>query len=222
MTSPRKIAANRLNGCNSRGPRSKEGKVAASRNALRHGLNTISYRNSEFAREIEVRARALCEGDANPYLFHHAIRVAECDVVLCCVRRQRVEVIERCRDGRNIAYSKGDNSFALAKLRAAKTELAFTELERMGINIYDFNTVKQHLKAEGADSEHQQYPPLMPLVKERDDVEAFFEAIPDLKKLDRYERRALSARKRALRDFVGTLSWTEDEPQKKVTSRSSI
>ena len=38
--------------------------------------------------------------------------------------------------------------------------------------------------------------------QERDDNEALEEAIPDLKRLERYERRIWSAQKQALREFM--------------------
>jgi hypothetical protein len=38
--------------------------------------------------------------------------------------------------------------------------------------------------------------------EERNDHEALKEALPDLKRLDRYERRVWSAQKRAIREFM--------------------
>ena len=40
--------------------------------------------------------------------------------------------------------------------------------------------------------------------QERDEFEALEEAIPDLKRLERYERRAWSQQKRAIREFMNT------------------
>ena len=42
MTSPRKLAANRLNAARSTGPRTPAGKTQSSRNALAHGLRSVS------------------------------------------------------------------------------------------------------------------------------------------------------------------------------------
>jgi hypothetical protein len=168
MISSKGLAANRRNARKSRGPRTPEGKAAARRNALRHGITTITCRNPAFASEIEEMARALCEGDTSPCLFQHALVVAECDLVLRFLCRERVAVIERCRDN------------------------------------------PEHLMEEGAD-ERREYEPLEPPTQERDEVDAFCEAIPDLEKLERYERRAWSRQKRATRDFIGMKSW-EDNP----------
>jgi hypothetical protein len=38
--------------------------------------------------------------------------------------------------------------------------------------------------------------------EERDEIDAMCEAMPDLNRLDRYERRAWSRRKRAFRSFI--------------------
>jgi hypothetical protein len=205
MSSAKKIAANQINGRKSRGPRSKEGKAAASRNAFRHGLSTISYRNPAFAPEIEERAKALCEGETNPDLFHHALRVAEYDLILRQVRRERVALIERCRDGTVVAHSERNNGLALAKRRWLITELAFAELKRMGATFDGDVIIPEHFFKEEDDDEPRVYAPLVPPIRDRTHVEAFLEAMPDLKKLDRYERRALSARNRAMRDFLGML-----------------
>jgi hypothetical protein len=51
----------------------------------------------------------------------------------------------------------------------------------------------------------RQFEPLEPAPPDRDEVDAFCEAIPDLKKLERYEQRTLSRQNRAIRDFLGML-----------------
>ena len=48
MRSDRKSAANRRNSCKSCGPRTAAGKAIASRNALKHGLSAVVYRQPEF------------------------------------------------------------------------------------------------------------------------------------------------------------------------------
>jgi hypothetical protein len=209
MISSKRLAANRINGRKSRGPRTPEGKAAASRNSLRHGITTITYRNPAFASEIEERARALCEGDTNPHLFRHALIIAECDLVRHLIRCESVSAIERCRDRNAIALARGDNSLALAKARSRKTDLAIAELKRLGVGIDVLGVVipEHRMEEMEGDEERRQYEPLEPPTPDRDEVEAFCEAIPDLKKLERYERRAWSRQKRAVRDFYGMRSW---------------
>lgn len=210
MTSTRKLAANRTNGRKSRGPRTKEGKEAASRNALQHGLTTINYRNPAFAQQIEEMARELCEGDNSPHLFQHALIIAECEIVLGLVRRERVARIERCRNGEAFALARGDQSLEIARARVRQERLAEAELDRVGIKIEEgMAVVSEELEQ---DTELHRFPPLEPYALDRDEVEAFCEAIPDLKRLERYERRAWSRQERAIRDLIGMASWDDSLP----------
>src|SRR5262249_1346535 len=140
---------------------------------------------------------------------HYALIIAECDLILRAIRRERIILIERCRYKGETALAKGDNSLALAKIRALKTRLAFTELERMGVTLDNgLPTIPKHMEV---DKERRVYQPVDPPAEERREVEMFCEAIPGLRKLDRYERRARARRKRAIRDFVGMKSW-ENNP----------
>src|SRR5262249_31736685 len=73
----------------------------------------------------------ICGCDRNPLLSEQAIIIAENELVLRCVRLERIAVIERLRDGTAIAISKGDNSIALAKARHRESELAWEEIVRI-------------------------------------------------------------------------------------------
>jgi hypothetical protein len=201
MSSARKIAANRMNARKSCGPRTRVGKARASRNALRHGLAGFGYKNLAFFEQIEQMAKAICRGDDNPLLLEQAQLIAESEFLLRCVRAERVSVIERLRDATAIPLAKGDNSLALGKARFHESKLAYPELLKT-------RTVVEKLYAEHKDPE---YEPLSEstkstwnrtLPKERDEYDALWEAIPDLNRLLRYERRAWSRRKRAVREFI--------------------
>jgi hypothetical protein len=61
MTSDRQIAANRLNGRKSRGPRTTAGKSTDSRNALRHGLAAIGRRQPIETADLERLAKDQAE-----------------------------------------------------------------------------------------------------------------------------------------------------------------
>ena len=64
------------------GPKTAGGKVRSSRNAVRHGLTTISRHNRAFAPNIVEIAKAMCSDDQDPLLYDKALLVAECDVLL--------------------------------------------------------------------------------------------------------------------------------------------
>ena len=98
MSSEKQIEANRRNGRRSKGPRSEAGKARASRNALRHGLASISCRNPAFAPRIEGIARAICPDTSNPSLFEQALIIGETTCVLGCVCAERIARMERLLD----------------------------------------------------------------------------------------------------------------------------
>jgi hypothetical protein len=99
MSSEKQIAANRRNGRKSKGPRTAPGKARASRNALRHGLASISRHNPAVAPRIESIARAICPDTSNPSLFEQALIIGETTCVLGCVCAERIARMERLLDG---------------------------------------------------------------------------------------------------------------------------
>jgi hypothetical protein len=212
MTSPRKISANRLNGRRSRGPSTRQGKAAASRNALRHGLTTINHRNPAFAPEIENLARVLCEGDSDPQPFRYALIIAECHLLLRHLEEERVAVIRRYRDVDALTVSKRSAVLAGVKSRRRQTDAALAEFEGMGTTFEEGVTVRRgHLTREVL---QEPCNILLHSTEPRDDVDAFCAALPELARLDRYEQRTCSRLARAMRDFVGMKSW-DDNPEQK-------
>jgi hypothetical protein len=185
--------------------------MKASRNALRHGLAAASSPDPGRRTEIEQLALAFCEGDTDPELFQKALAIAECEVLLRCIRAQSVVAVERLWDGKAVALAKGDNSMALAKARSQEGTLAWEEIlkikARFGVTE---DGIPDYIEgAEDCPPEPGWRPP-PPWI--RDEVEALTEALPDLNRLERYARRAWSRRKRAFLEFLEIKSGTLDLP----------
>jgi hypothetical protein len=200
MTSPKKIAANRINGRKGRGPRTAAGKSRASRNALRHGLTTLK-RNATLLEEIKRIANLICQREQNPQLFEQALVIAENELLLRFARAERIAVIERLRDEKMVPLAKGDNRLALVKARFREARVAYPELVKVRA------LVEESFKA-GRDQEFEElkepflsaWHPKRP--EDRDEYEAMREAMRDLGRVFRYEQRAWSRRKRAVREFI--------------------
>jgi hypothetical protein len=222
MSSRAQIAANRNNGRKGRGPRTAAGKWYASRNALRHGLAAIGRHNPAHRSEIERIARAYCEGDSDPSLFEQAMIIAENDVIIMRVEAECLAAIARMRDPDAIPFSNRKASFARARARFEQAKLLYGELMRARLNTCSAGNWAAEKKsgasepATSADTaaglttnaaEEVQAP------AQYDDFEAVDRASPDLVRLERYRRRAVSRRNRAIRDFIFVRSLREFQLQ---------
>ena len=226
MSSERKIAANRSNSRKSCGPRTAAGKETASRNAVRHGLAAITRPQPALSAEIKRLARAICGDDDDPVLFAQAQVIAENELVLRAIREQQLAVVERLRDPTAIALAKGDNSVELAHGIFMRAWLAHRDIVALVPKVIE--KYKEQLPGpEESSTDHTDdfVPNCLKVLlqmpdstepderavalarrqieeQERDEHEALEAAVVDLVRLDRYQRRAWSRQKRALRDFL--------------------
>jgi hypothetical protein len=218
MTSRRSIPKGRLSMLDGRshsrkrrrGPRGEAGKSRASRKTLRHGLAAITRHDPTLFPDIERMAKALCNGDANPLLLEQALVIAENELVLRSVRAEGVAVIERLRDVTATPLSKRDNSLARAKarFRGAKHKYKWWLVRAKAKNTAINNPHEQVSPPEQQGGAAQPRGKQKP-TKSRDEFEAMRHAMPDLDRLARYERRAWSRRKRAIRDFIEIKSMSD-------------
>jgi hypothetical protein len=210
MTSPRKIAANRLNALKSSGPRRAASKARVSNNAYRHGLAALKHVEAGLPRDIELMARALCGDDMNPLLFEQARVIAASQLLLQCVTAERIAAIERLRDLKAVPLAARVGCIKRAKARGREFERAFAELEQMRAK---FDALSEEERARLFDEDEKEEDRLASKparIEERDEVEAMREAVPDLERLTRYERRAWSRGRRALRQFMDIRPMTSD------------
>jgi hypothetical protein len=143
MTSKAKFEANRANGRRSAGPRTAAGKARASRNALRHGLNTPIEADHPQLAIIEAWALRFCNSQSTPTRHARAAAMAQAE---------------------------------LSRVRAAKVTALRLAAERIKA---DKRAPKAALTAQ-----------------------ALIASLPDLLKLDGYERKARSKRDKAFRELI--------------------
>src|SRR5215510_5114335 len=95
MTSDRKIAGNRRNSLRSSGPRTVAGRLAVSRNALRHGLAAAIPHDPAIAGEVDRLATAIGGENADAAQREQALIIAESELILLRVRALRASIFEQ-------------------------------------------------------------------------------------------------------------------------------
>lgn len=183
MTSARKIKANRTNAQASTGAKTVHGKARAAQNARRHGLSLSILENPILSAEAENLAREIAGKKATREILDLARRVAEPQIDLIRVRRARHDLLSRdLNDPEFRPHKYFTDTRAIVKI-------AFSYLRDFGPNVVLPPLVAQHAdrilhwKPQGAEK-------LAYIVSD---------LAPKLAAMDRYERRALSRRKFAIR-----------------------
>ena len=203
------------------GPRTIAGKTRSSLNAMRHELAASQHRQTAPPDAVHRLAQAICGGKDDAELLAAARASAETAFVLYAIRQQKIVVIERLKETTAIALRKGDNSFTLAKARFLEAWLAYREIQSLippvrakfrdqlgPPNPDDFEIVPFQIKALLEEPTEEEEQRALEIAREeirrqqRNEYQAVEEAIPDLIRLERYERRAWSRQKRAIREFV--------------------
>jgi hypothetical protein len=179
VASERQIAANRRNARRSTGPRSSAGKSRASSNAYRHGLSLSVGASTPLAPQLEKLARKIAGNAVDAITLERAREIAQAELDLARVRRAKVALIERA------------GVFAAANCPQVSVsqvdELLKATVERGSATM-----------PEPTDSA-----PMIPPQDPDRSAEAVRRVLPELRKLDRYERRAAARRDRAVLDFSG-------------------
>jgi hypothetical protein len=180
MASERQIAANRRNARKSTGPRSGAGKKRASRNAYRHGLTLSTASSAAFAKELDKLARKIAGETEDAIMLERARALAQAELDLARVRRAKLALIERAS-----AFGELD-----------PPRLTVTQMIRI-LNAFERGRLIVPKPIDALAT--------MPSQEPRRTAEAVRRVLPDLRKLDRYERRAAAQRDRAALELSGRI-----------------
>jgi hypothetical protein len=219
MTSERKIAANRDNAEKSTGPRTIVGK---SRGQPQFRPTRIGGRALWRARDLRA-SRALgkghLQGQFRSFRFEQAIIIAETQILVARVRAARIAAIRRQAkkphtQSRALPGSLTDQELvdSFRDLAEGNVRKVIKRIKRMNREYVAF--VKTMATAMTAKNDHDRIAARREADRmiaareeetknpdEGDEVECLRRALPELLSLERYERRALSRRKRAIRRF---------------------
>jgi hypothetical protein len=178
MPTEKQLAANRRNARNSSGPRSSNGKARVGKKAYRHGLSINSSSGPAFEKQVERLALKFAKVDHIDLADARALAAAEFD--LDRVARVKTALINRMH-----VFGAFDSQLLFS---STAREIGFLKLMLFG-------------KMPG-------FPPLpdpswsMPKEDPKRTLEAIRRALPELKKLERYEKRAFARRDLAIRAIV--------------------
>ena len=180
MASERQIAANRRNARKSTGPRSGAGRKRASRNAYRHGLTLSITSTAAYAKHLDKLVREIAGDTEDTIVLERARAIAQAELDLARVRRAKVALIERVS-----AFGELD-----------PPQLTVTQMIQL-LNAFERGRpiVPKPIDALAT----------MPSQEPDRSAEAIRRVLPELRKLDRYERRAAVRRHQAVLNFFGRI-----------------
>jgi hypothetical protein len=174
VTSDRKIRANRENARASTGPKSAQGRARAARNTLRHGLSLPVYSNPGLSEEVEALAHQIAGPNANAETRLLAHQVAEAQIDLGRVRYARHQLLSQALSNPHDSHANMRKKLVLVRrvLGRNPPDISLRAFEKLVTSTPEGPQKLATILSEEAKR---------------------------LLALDRYERRALSRRKSAIR-----------------------
>ena len=176
-TSDSKVTANRGNARASTGPRSTHGRMRSARNAFRHGLSLAVCSDQTLCEEVEALAREIAGVDASAELLELARRVAEAQIDLRRVRHARHQLLSQALS----------DPYYDDKAKVREKIAVISRLLRPNAPDVPLAALSSYL------TKVPEGPRKLALIVAQE--------VQRLSALDRYERRALSRRKFAIRAF---------------------
>jgi hypothetical protein len=177
VTSTRKIEANRDNARASTGPKTAHGRAKSTKNALRHALSLPVFSDPMLSEAVDALAREIAGADRDAEQQELARRIAEAQIDLRRVRRARHQLLTR-KLAEPYYESRADTREKVAML-----------CRLLGKNPPDVPLFALETFVTSTPQGPQKLATILS------------EEVRQLSAMDRYERRALSRRKFAIRAF---------------------
>jgi hypothetical protein len=182
MPTERQLTANRQNARKSAGPRSPGGKARVGKNAHRHGLSTGARSIPAFEKQIEALALQIAKTDLIDLADARALATAEFDL-------DRVQRVKTSLINRMLIFGAFDPQFLFSSMAQ---EVRFIKLV-----IWDKISVFPQPPDPSAS---------MPKEEPTRTIEAIRRALPELEKLERYEKHAIARLNRVISAVVKSKS----------------
>ena len=200
MISERKLAANRLNAARSTGPRTQAGKLRSCRNALKHGLASSHADYKIKFPEIENLTCLIIGDRPEAAAREYARDVAFAELTILATREARAEYFQSIADQSSMFTPSFLQLRWQAKRQAALDRL---DWQRQAFLLISRRRLARKIARSCYERAEASNKFLQPPVQ-------LEQVAKDILNLDRYERRAIARRNRALRQ-LDALRQTEHE-----------